>query len=82
MKTSFGQKFFLCQSKTGSTGRKTKILFRKLGKINSRCEYFVHCAEFQNSFLPNRISVWSSQIGKDEQGGKVANKFKNKRNVE
>ena len=82
MKTSFGQKFFLCQSKTGSTGRKTKILFRKLGKINSRCEYFVHCAGFQNSFLPNPISVWSSPIIKGEPRGKVTNKFRNKGNVE
>ena len=36
--TSFAQKHFPCQSKTGFTGRKTKILFRKLGKIDSRCE--------------------------------------------
>ena len=44
--TSFGQKPFPYQSETGSICRKTKILFRKLGKINSRCEYFVHCAGF------------------------------------
>ena len=31
--TSFGQKPFPCQSETGSTGRKTKILFRTLGKL-------------------------------------------------
>ena len=41
---SFGQKLSPCQSDTGSNGRKTKFLFRKLGKVNSRCEYFVHCA--------------------------------------
>ena len=32
--TSSDQKPFQYQSKTGSTGRKTKILFRKWGKIN------------------------------------------------
>ena len=26
-----------------------------MGKINSRFEYFVRCAEFQNSFLPNKF---------------------------
>ena len=80
--TSFGQKSFPCQSETGSTGRKTKTLFRKLGKINSRCDYFVHCAGFQNSFLPNPILVWSSPISKGEPRGKVTNKFRNKGNVE
>ena len=70
---SFGQKPCPCQSETGSTGRKTKILFRKMGKINSRCEYFVHCAWFQNSFLLKLISVWSSPISKDEPRGKVTN---------
>ena len=59
----------------GSTGRKTNILSRKLGKINSRCEYFVHCPGFQNSFLPNHISVWFSPISKGEPKGKVTNKF-------
>ena len=44
--SSFGQKPFPYQRETSSSGRKTKILFRKLGKINSRCEYFVHCAGF------------------------------------
>ena len=80
--TSFGQKPFSCQSETGSSGRKTKILFRKLGKINSRCEHFVHCAEFQNFFLPNPISVWSSPISKGEARGKLANKFTNQGDVE
>ena len=80
--TSFRQKPFSCQSETGSTGKKTKSLFRKLGKINSRFEYFVHCAGFQNSFLPNPISVWSSPISKGEPRGKVTNKFRNKGNVE
>ena len=42
--SSFGQKPFPYQRETSSSGRKTKILFRKLGKINSRWEYFVHCA--------------------------------------
>ena len=56
--------------------------FRKLGKINSRCEYFFHCAGFQNSFLSNPISVWSSPISKGEPKGKVTNKFRNKGNVE
>ena len=79
--SSFGQKPFPYQRETSSSGRKTKILFRKLGKINSRCEYFVHCAGFQNSFLPNPISVWSSPISKDEPRGKVTNKFRNKGNV-
>ena len=76
--TSFGQKPFPCQSETGSCHRKTKIL----GKINSRYEYFVHSAGFQNSFLPNPISVWSSPISKGEPRGKVTNKFRNKGNVE
>ena len=80
--TSFGQKPSPCQSETGSTGRKIKILFRKLGKINSRCEFFVHCAGFQNSFFPNPISVWSSSISKSEPREKVTNKFRNKGNVE
>ena len=40
------------------------------------------CAEFQNSFLPNPISVWSSPISKGEPRRKVTNKFKNKGNVE
>ena len=80
--SSFGQKPFPYQRETSSSGRKTKILFRKLGKINSRCEYFVHCAGFQNSFLPNPISVWSSPISKGEPRGKVTNKFRNKGNVE
>ena len=47
-----------------------------------RCEYFVHCAGFHNSFLPNAISVWFSPISKGETRGKVTNKFINKRNVE
>ena len=55
--TSFGQKPFQYQGKTGSSGRRTKILFRKWEKINSRNEYFVHCAGFQNSFLPNHFSI-------------------------
>ena len=80
--TSFGQKPFPCESETCSSGRKTKILFRKLVKINTRFEYFVHCAGFQNSFLPNSISVWSSRISKGEPRGKVTNKFRNKENVE
>ena len=80
--TSFAQKPFASQSETSSTGRKTKILFRKLKKINSRFEYFVHCAGFQNSFLPNPISVWPSQISKGEPRGKVTNKFTNKGNVQ
>ena len=80
--SSFGQKPFPCQREAGSSGRKTKVLFRKLGKINSRCEYFVHCAGFQNSFLPNPISVWSSPISKGEPRRKVTNKFRNKVNVE
>ena len=77
---SFGQKPFPCQNETGSTERKTKILFRKLGKNNSRCEYFVHCAGFQNSFLTNSISVWFSSISKGEPRGK-ANKFESRKNV-
>ena len=40
------------------------------------------CTEFQNSFLPNPISVWSSPISKGEPRGKVTNKFRNKGNVE
>ena len=80
--TSFGQKLFPSQVETGSTGRKTKMLFKKLGKINSKCEYFVHCAWFQNSFLPNPISIWSSLISKGEPRGKVTNKFRNKGNVQ
>ena len=62
--SSFGQKPFPYQRETSSSGRKTKILFRKLGKINSRSEYFVHCAWFQNSFLPNPISVCPPQLAK------------------
>ena len=80
--TSFGQKPSPCQSETGSTGRKTKILFRKLRKINSRCEYFVRCAWFQDSFLPNPISVWFSLISNGKPRGKATNKFRNKGNVE
>ena len=53
-----------------------------MGKINSRCEYFVYCAGFQNCFLANPISVWSSPISKGEPRGKVKNKFRNKENVE
>ena len=53
-----------------------------MGKINSRCEYFVHCAWFQNTFLSNSISVWSSSFSKGEPKGKVTNKFRNKGNVE
>ena len=64
------------------TGRKTKILFRKIGKINSRCENFAHCSGLQNSFLPNPISVWCSPISKGESEGKVINEFENKGNVE
>ena len=75
---SFGQKSFPGQSEASSTGRKTKILFRKLGKINPKCEYFVHCAGFQNFFLSKPISVWSSLIRKGEPRGKVTNKFRNK----
>ena len=71
-RTSFGQKPFPFQSETCSIGSKTKILFRKLHKITSRFEYFVRCAGFQNSFLPNSISV----------RGKITNKFKNKGYVE
>ena len=40
------------------------------------------CAGFQNSFLPNPISVWFSPISKGEPRGKVINKFRNKGNVE
>ena len=80
--SSFGQKPFPCQRETGSSGRNTKILFRKLGKINSRYEYFVHCTGFQNSFLLNPILVSSSPISKGEPRGKVTNKFRNKGNVE
>ena len=64
------------------TGRKPKILFRKIGKINSRCEYFAHCSGLQNSFLPNPISVWCSPISKGESKGKVTNEFENKGNAE
>ena len=71
-RTSFGQKPFPFQSETGSIGSKTKILFGKLRKITSRFEYFVRCAGFQNSFLPNSSSV----------KGKVTNKFKNKGYIE
>ena len=49
---------------------------------NSKWEYFDHCAGFQNSFLSNPISVWSSPISKGEPRGKVTNKFRNKGNVE
>ena len=80
--TFFGQKPLPCQSETGCTGRKTKTVFKKLGKINSRCEYFVHFAGFQNSFLPNPISVWSFPVSKGKPRGKVTNKFRNKGNVE
>ena len=78
-KTSFAQKPFQYQGKTGSAGRKTKILFRKWGKINSRHEYFVRWAGFENSFLPNNfsISVWSSPIDKGEPRAKVTNIFRN-----
>ena len=55
--SSFGQKSFPYQRETSSCSWKTKLLFGKFGKINSRCEYFVHCPGFQNSFLPNPISV-------------------------
>ena len=78
--TSFGQKSFPVQSEKNSTSRKTKLLFRKLGKINSRCEYFVHCARFQNLFLSNPISLWYSPISKGEPRGKITNKFRNKGN--
>ena len=64
------------------TGRKTKILFRKIGKINSGCEYFAHCSGLQNSFLPNPISGWSSPISKGESKGKVTNEFENSGDVE
>ena len=76
------RKPFPYQRETGYSGRKTKILYGKLGKINSRCEYFVHCAGLQNSFLPNPISVWSSPVSKGEPRGKVTNKFRNKGNVD
>ena len=62
--------------------RKTSIFLRKLGKIKSRCEYFVHSAGFQNTFLPNPISVWFSPFSKSESRGKVTNKIRNKGNVE
>lgn len=65
-----------CQSEVRSTCKKTKILFGKLGKIISRCVYFVHCTKYQNSCLRNPISVWSSLISKDEPRGKVRNKFR------
>ena len=80
--TSFGKKSFPGQSEASCTDRKTKVLFRKLGKINSRCEYFTHCAGFQNYFLSNPISVWSSQVSNSEPSGKVTDKFRNKGNVE
>ena len=58
--SSFGLKPVPCQRGTGSSGRKTKIVFRKLGKINLRCEYLsiVQVSEFLSpkphfSFLPN-----------------------------
>ena len=44
--------------------------------------YFVHCADFQNSFLPNLISVWSSPINKGEPRGKITSKLRNKGHVE
>ena len=65
--TSFRQKPFPCQSETGSSGRKSKILFRKLGKINSRCEYFGYCAGFQNLFLTNTFSVDPPPLAKVNQ---------------
>ena len=52
-----------------------KLFLRKMGKTNSRCEYFVHCAGFQNSLLPNSISVWSYPISKGEPSGKVTSNF-------
>ena len=44
--------------------------------------YIVHCADFQNSFLPNLISVWSSPISKGEPRGKISSKLRNKGHVE
>ena len=80
--TSFGQKSFPGQNEASTTGRNSKVFFRKLGKINSRCEYFVRCTGFQNSFFSNPISIWSSPISKSEARGKITNKFRNKGNVE
>ena len=80
--TSFGPKPIPCQIETDSFGSKTKVLFRKWGKINSRCEYLVHCVGFQDFFLPNPISVWSSPTAKIEPRGKITNKVRNKGNFE
>ena len=80
--TSFGPKPIPCQIETDSFGSKTKVLFRKWGKINSRCEYLVHCVGFQDFFLPNPMSVWSSPTAKIEPRGKITNKVRNKGNFE
>ena len=76
---------FRVKARQAPQAGRLKCLFRKQGKIvtkKKRCEYFVHCAGFHNSFLPDAISLWFSPISKGEPRGKVTNKFINKRNVE
>ena len=65
--SSFGQKPFPCQRETGSSGRKTKILFRKLRKINSRCEYFVIVQGFKIPFSKTPFQFGTPQLARVNQ---------------
>ena len=65
--SSFGQKPVPCQRGTGSSGRKTEIVFRKLGKINSRC--FVHCTGFKIPFsqTPFQFPPQLARVNQEER---------------
>ena len=65
--TSFGQKPSLCQSETGSTGRKTKTLFRKLRKINSRCEFLSIVQGFKIRFSQTPFQYSPPQLARMNQ---------------
>ena len=66
--TSFDQEPFPCQSETGSTGRKSKILFRKLGKINSRGEYLMSIVQgFKIPFSQTPFQYGPPQLARVNQ---------------
>ena len=61
---------------------KNKILFKKLGKINTRWKHTIHCARLQNPFHTDTIPELFSTCNKNEPRREASDKLRNSGNVE
>ena len=80
--TSFNQNFIRFTDQTGSSSRATKVLFQKLGKINSESKYPVNSSRLRYFLYRRTISEGPSCESQSKSGGKKSYTIRSSGNVE